>query len=204
MTFADLAARAAALAGRGRALLGICGAPGAGKSTLAERLVAEIPSSVYIGMDGFHYAQVELNRLGRTERKGAQDTFDAAGYVALLRRLRDQAPDETVYAPLFRRDLEEPIGSAVPVFGDIRLIVTEGNYLLLPDPPWHEVRALLDEVWFLAPDEDLRREWLLDRHRAFGRTLEQARDRVYGSDERNARRINATRPTADLILPWPS
>ncbi|MPZ79437.1 MAG: nucleoside/nucleotide kinase family protein [Actinophytocola sp.] len=202
MIFADLVARAAALMDRDRALLGICGAPAAGKSTLAEELVAALgPASIHIGMDGFHLAQVELTRLGRTERKGAPDTFDAAGYVNLLRRLRSRPPGETVYAPSFRRDLEEPIAGAAPVPPEIRLVVTEGNYLLLPDPPWSSVRDLLDEVWFLAAPEDDRHQWLIDRHRAFGRTLEQARERTFGSDERNAVLINATSAAADLVVP---
>lgn len=202
MIFADLLARARALAERDRALLGICGAPAAGKSTLAEELVAALgPAAVHIGMDGFHLAQVELARLGRTERKGAPDTFDAAGYVNLLRRLRSRPPAETVYAPGFRRDLEEPIAGAVPVPPATRLVVTEGNYLLLPDPPWCSVRALLDEVWFLDPPEADRHQWLIDRHRAFGRTPAQARDRTFGSDERNATLINATRDAADLVVP---
>jgi pantothenate kinase len=202
MRFADLVERASALLSRERALLGICGAPAAGKSTFAQRLVAELgPSSVYVGMDGFHLAQVELNRLGRTARKGAPDTFDAAGYVNLLRRLRSRPPDEVVYAPGFRRDLEEPIAGAVPVPPSVRLIVTEGNYLLLADPPWRYVRDLLDEVWFLDPPEDARHQWLIDRHRAYGRTLAEARERTFGSDERNAVLINATRSSADLIVP---
>lgn len=209
MRFEDLVARAAALAagpgdGAGeRALLGICGAPAAGKSTLAERLVAALgPTAVYVGMDGFHLAQVELARLGRTERKGAPDTFDAAGYVNLLRRLRSR-PAEVVYAPGFRRDLEEPIAGAVPVPPEVRLVVTEGNYLLLPDPPWCAVRELLDEVWFLAPSPEQRHRWLIDRHRAYGRTPAQARDRTFGSDERNAVLIEATRPAADLVVVTP-
>lgn len=202
MRFEELVGRASALRSRERALLGICGAPAAGKSTMAERLVAALgQSAIHIGMDGFHLAQVELNRLGRTERKGAPDTFDAAGYVNLLRRLRLRPPDEVVYAPGFRRDLEEPIAGAVPVPPEIRLIVTEGNYLLLADPPWQHVRELLDEVWFLDPPEDDRRQWLIDRHRAYGRTLAEARERTYGSDERNAALINATRSAADLVVP---
>jgi pantothenate kinase len=204
MTFEELLARASALLTRERALLGICGAPAAGKSTIAERLVTELgPAAVQVGMDGFHLAQVELNRLGRAERKGAPDTFDAAGYVNLLRRLRFRPAGEVVYAPGFRRDLEEPIAGAVPVPPRIRLVVTEGNYLLLPDEPWCAVRELLDEVWFLESPEDLRRQWLIDRHRAFGRTLAQARERTFGSDERNAVLINATRSAADLVVPVP-
>src|SRR3954471_6465789 len=144
-----LASRAQALAVMGsRRLLGICGAPGAGKSTLAERLVAALGDrAVLVGMDGFHLAQRELRRLGREQRKGAPDTFDAAGYVDLIRRLRCNGPDqvdaETVYAPEFRRELEEPIACAVPVAPEVPLVVTEGNYLLLPDHPWSTLRGLL-------------------------------------------------------------
>jgi pantothenate kinase len=199
--FDDLLARAAALAGTRRGMLGICGAPGAGKSTLAAQLVEALGcEAVYIGMDGFHLAQVELDRLGRTERKGAPDTFDAAGYVNLLRRLRHQDPGEVVYAPEFRREIEEPVAGAVPVYPDISLIVTEGNYLLLPDRPWNAVRDLLDEIWFLEPDEQERRRRLIARHERFGRSATEARDRAMGSDERNAAVINATAGRADLVI----
>jgi pantothenate kinase len=198
LRFADLVTRVRTLPGR--AMVGICGAPGAGKSTLAERLVTALgQDAVYVGMDGFHLAQVELDRLGRAERKGAPDTFDAAGYVNLLARLRSQTT-ETVYAPEFRREIEEPIAGAVPVRPDHRYVVTEGNYLLLADEPWARVRELLTETWFLAPDETLRRDRLVARHQAFGRTLDEARDRTLGSDERNAVLINATSSAADLVL----
>jgi pantothenate kinase len=204
MTFDELLERATALMARERALLGICGAPAAGKSTLAERLVAALgPASVYIGMDGFHLAQVELARLGRTPRKGAPDTFDGAGYVNLLRRLRSRPDGEVVYAPGFRRDLEEPIAGAVPVAPEIRLVVTEGNYLLVDEPPWRSVRDLLDEVWFLEVAPDVRHAWLIARHRAYGRTLAEARERTFGSDERNAVLIDNTRTRADLVIPIP-
>jgi pantothenate kinase len=202
MKFTDLVTRASSLMTENRAILGICGPPGAGKSTLTERLVNAV-GAIHIGMDGFHLAQVELSRLNRTERKGAPDTFDAAGYVNLLSRLKSNPANETVYAPLFRRDLEEPIACAVPVSPETRLIVTEGNYLLLPEIPWNKVRPLLTESWFLAPDEELRRQWLQKRHMSYGRTPEEAMERVFGSDERNAVLINATRSRADLIIPTP-
>ncbi|HEX6357171.1 nucleoside/nucleotide kinase family protein [Actinophytocola sp.] len=199
VSFGDLVSRVRALA-PGRVLLGICGAPGAGKSTLADRLVAALgDEAVYVGMDGFHLAQVELTRLDRTARKGAPDTFDAAGYVNLLARLAKPSPG-IVYAPEFRREIEEPIAGAVPVRPEHRIVVTEGNYLLLADEPWREVRGLLTETWFLAPDETVRRERLIARHEAFGRTRDEARERTLGSDERNAVLINATLPSADLVL----
>jgi pantothenate kinase len=119
-------------------------------------------------MDGFHLAQTELVRLRREHRKGAIDTFDVAGYVALLRRLRDPAED-VVYAPVFRRDLEEPIGSAVPVGPDVPLVITEGNYLLVADGPWGAVRALLDEAWYVATPHDARRHRLIERPTRRGR-----------------------------------
>jgi pantothenate kinase len=199
MNFADLVDRAAGLARTGRGMLGICGAPGAGKSTLAANLVEALgDKAVYVGMDGFHLAQVELARLGRTERKGAPDTFDAHGYVNLLRRLRDQTG--IVYAPEFRREIEEPIAGAIPVFPEIPLVVTEGNYLLVPERPWGDVRDLLDEIWFLRPGESERHRRLIARHEAFGRSPDEARDRALGSDERNATVINATAERADLVL----
>lgn len=198
MNLAELVSRVRSLPGP-RVLVGICGAPGAGKSTLAAHLVAALDDAVYLGMDGFHLAQAELERLSRTDRKGAPDTFDAAGYVNLLRRLKDPG-DEVVYAPDFRRDLEEPIAGGIPVAPEVRVIVTEGNYLLLPDGPWREVRGLLTETWFLSPPEETRRARLLARHQAYGRTEAEARERTLGSDERNAILINATAPRADLII----
>lgn len=202
----QLISRAQALAATGsRRLLGICGAPGAGKSTLAERVVTALgDGAVLVGMDGFHLSQRELRRLGREQRKGAADTFDAAGYVDLIRRLRRNGPDqpdaETVYAPEFRRDIEEPIACAVPVPPEVPLVVTEGNYLLLSDHPWSALRALLDEVWFLAPDESARIARLVERHRRYGRSYVEAHDRAYGSDQVNAVRILATAGHADLVL----
>jgi pantothenate kinase len=197
----DLLARAQALLDvGGRQILGIAGPPGAGKSTVARQLVDALgDTAVLVGMDGFHLAQAELERLSCAERKGAPDTFDAAGYVALLRRLQVPVAD-TVYAPEFRRAIEEPIAGAIAVPPHVRLVVTEGNYLLLDAAPWSAIRGLLDEAWFLAPDEQTRRAWLTARHRRYGRTAKQAAGRASGSDERNARLITPTASRADLIL----
>ena len=202
-TLTDLVERARGLVVPGeRRLLGLTGAPGAGKSTVADHLVAALgPDAVAgVAMDGFHLAGTVLERLGRSGRKGAPDTFDEAGYAALLRRLREADPDEIVYAPEFRRELEEPIGSAVPVPPGVALVVTEGNYLLLDSGAWPRARALLDAVWFLEPGDDVRRERLVRRHESFGRSATQARSWAMGSDERNAELVAATRGRADLVI----
>ncbi|WP_328420141.1 nucleoside/nucleotide kinase family protein [Micromonospora sp. NBC_00389] len=197
----ELVARARALAEAGpRQLLGITGAPGAGKSTLAEQIVAEIgPTARLVPMDGFHLAQAQLVRLGRADRKGAVDTFDANGYVSLLRRVRRLEPT-SVYAPEFRRELEEPIAGAIEVPPSVRLVVTEGNYLLLPDFPWQEIRSLLHEAWFLDLDAEVRLRRLTARHEAFGRSPEQARAWALGSDEVNAALVTGTAGVADLVV----
>ncbi|WP_409467610.1 nucleoside/nucleotide kinase family protein [Streptomyces sp. HC307] len=207
VTFDDLLARARALAAPGRrAVLGIAGSPGAGKTTLAERLVRDLngtgrPWVAHVPMDGFHLADAELDRLGRRDRKGAPDTFDAAGYAALLRRLHDEADDGIVYAPGFERVLEQPIAGTIPVPPTARLIVTEGNYLLLDTGAWARVRPQLDEVWFceLAEPERIRR--LIARHEEFGKGPDQARAWVLGPDQRNADLVATTRDRADLVVP---
>ncbi len=188
------------LASGGRRLLGLAGPPGSGKSTLAAQLVAALgPVASLVPMDGYHLAEAELRRLGRAGRKGAPDTFDVAGYVALLRRLRDQAPEETVYAPAFRREIEEPVAGAIPVSPEVRLVVTEGNYLLL-DGAWAPVRGLLDQSWFVATPEPARLQWLLARHMAFGRSRDAALAWIAATDAPNARLIDATRDRADLVV----
>ena len=193
------------LAGRERVLLGLAGAPGSGKSTLAQALQQALPdiAAVVVPMDGFHLAQAELVRLGRAGRKGAPDTFDSAGYVALLQRLRTPHTGETVYAPAFRREIEEPVAGAIAVPPDTRLVITEGNYLLLSDGAWAGVRALLDEVWYVEVDPAVRLDRLARRHEQFGRTRAAALDWIARTDEPNARRIEATRGRADQVLGWP-
>jgi pantothenate kinase len=197
----DLTATARRLAGRGhRAILGITGAPGAGKSTLARGIVEALGDRArLVGMDGFHLAQQELGRLGRQDRKGAPDTFDADGYVALLQRLRKNT-EPVVYAPRFDRAIEEPIACAVPVDRDVPLVVTEGNYLLVDDGAWAQVRSLLDACWYVDLDEQTRLDRLVARHVSFGRTIDQAREWVARSDQRNAKLVAGTKHHADLIV----
>jgi len=200
-----LARLQALMAGGQRKLLGLVGAPGAGKSTLAAALLraAGADRAQVVPMDGFHLANVELQRLGRAGRKGAPDTFDSAGYVALLQRLREQGPgDPIVYAPEFRREIEEPIAGAIAVLPETQLVITEGNYLLHDAGPWAGAAAMLDEVWYVDIDDAVREERLLKRHQQFGRSPEAARDWVAATDAPNARLIAATRGRAHFVLHW--
>ncbi|VDR39243.1 Pantothenate kinase [Tsukamurella paurometabola] len=197
---AELLTRARELIARpGRALLGIAGAPASGKSTTAEGLVAALGAdAVLVPMDGFHLDDAVLRRHGSWERKGAIDTFDDAGFAELLHRLR--AADGTVYAPRFDRALEASLAGAIEVPPGVPLVVTEGNYLLADSGAWPHARAALDEVWFLRIDPALRRDRLVARHMRFGRSPEEARARADGTDETNARLIEATAPRADRIV----
>jgi len=188
-----------------RRILGLVGAPGAGKSTLAQAILEALPGcAVVVPMDGFHLANVELARLGRASRKGAEDTFDSAGYAALLERLRAQRDNELIYAPTFRREIEEPIAGAIPVMPDVPLVITEGNYLLLQQGHWKAVRPLLDEAWYVDVDPQLRVQRLIARHVQFGRDEDAAREWVQRTDEVNAALIESTRGHADLVFQWTS
>jgi pantothenate kinase len=197
----ELAARARQLAAAGRRqILGITGAPGAGKSTLAEAITAELDGlAIGVPMDGFHLANTQLERLGRHDRKGAPDTFDAAGYITLLGRLK-ATDDGVVYAPEFRRELDEPIAGAIAVPYQVPLVVTDGNYLLLDEWPWGLVRGLLDEVWYLELEDGTRTKRLVSRHVRHGKSLPEAQEWVRRTDELNAGLVASTRDRADVLV----
>lgn len=207
MTFDDLVEHSLALASSGsRQLLGIVGAPGAGKSTLAARVVdavnvadVSVASAIAVPMDGFHLAQRELERLGRTERKGAIDTFDGAGFVAMARRLAS-AEEPVVYAPAFERSIEEPIAGAIPIPQETPLVILEGNYLLADQAPWHSIRGLLAESWFIELADDVRLPRLIERHQRFGRTRAEAEAHARGSDQINAELVAHTASNATYLL----
>ena len=150
-------------------------------------------------MDGFHLADAALDRLGRRQRKGAIDTFDAFGYLALLGRIRTEL-DNPVYAPDFERVLEQPIAASIAIDPDVRLVVTEGNYLLSATLPWPAIREFMAEVWYVELDDTVRRDRLVARHAAFGKSEAEARRWVAEVDEPNARQIASTRDSADLLV----
>ncbi|HEX6872012.1 MAG TPA: nucleoside/nucleotide kinase family protein [Micromonosporaceae bacterium] len=204
-----------------RTMVGITGPPGAGKSTLAEALAsrfaaaptpapgqapgpgpAQAPAdphgAVVVPMDGFHLSNVELTRLGLVDRKGAPETFDADGFVHLLSRIR--AGRDLVYAPAYSRVLHESIGGAIPVPADAELVLVEGNYLLLPQPPWVRARPYLDLVLYLDVPAGPRLDGLVRRHMARGLDRHAAMDFVTRSDEANTRLVESTRQYADVII----
>nr|MCW2728173.1 hypothetical protein [Aeromicrobium sp.] len=196
--------RAAGLVPPGRrALLGICGAPGAGKSSLAAKVVKRLRADgvavAHVPMDGFHLADAALTERGLLAAKGATETFDVHGYLALLRRLRAEV-DHDVLAPDFERTIEQPIAAAIIVPPDTALVVTEGNYLLDDSGAWPAVRAELDEVWFVDLDDNRRRARLVERHVKFGKERAAAQAWVDEVDEPNARRVIARREHADLVV----
>lgn len=189
------------LAARERVLLGVTGAPGAGKSTLGAALVGEFDASVVIPMDGFHLAASVIAGTPAEARRGAMDTFDVDGFIVLLQRIRGQA-DRTVYAPEFRRDASgaDPVAGAIAVPPDTRLVVVEGNYLLADAPGWRDAAGLLDEVWFVEVDDDLRRSRLIRRHTACGMSPAEAESFALGSDEANSREVASVRDRATRIV----
>ena len=189
-----------ALPGR-RLLIGIAGAPGAGKSTVAESLAAALPDAVAVPMDGYHLPQNRLRELGRRERMGAPDTFDVPAFVALLERLRFCGG--VVLARGFDRDIEEPVPDAIAISPEKRLIIVEGNYLLHDRDGWEHVAPLLDVRLAVTVADDVRRARLIARHERFGKSPEEARTWALGPDESNARLISSGLARADHRIALP-
>jgi pantothenate kinase len=191
------------LDGGRRTLLGITGAPGCGKSTFAAWIQQQFAPglAVVVPMDGFHLGNAIIDGTPLRQRKGAIDTFDVGGYLSLLQRLvrRDEA---VVYAPEFRRSLDEPVAASIPVPAEVPLVITEGNYLLADVPGWKDVRAQLDEVWFMDTPPELRLGRLVDRHVEFGMERSAAEAWAGGPDEANAELIEKTKASADRIISW--
>jgi pantothenate kinase len=189
----------------GRAIVGIAGSPGSGKTTLARAVVASANEearaevAAYLPMDGFHLADATLEALGRSQRKGAIDTFDGWGFVALLERVRAER-EHTVYAPAFDRAVGEPIAGSIGIGPHVSLVVAEGNYLLAPTEPWSRIPGLLAESWFVATPEEERLRRLVERHVRHGRTPEAARAWATEIDGANALLIEPTAATATLIV----
>lgn len=210
VTLQDLLERTRRLAASSTApvVIGVAGAPGAGKTTLVESLVSELNKGVpdpehqqfaHVPMDGFHLSDQELTRLGLLGRKGAPETFDVHGYAATLHRLRTPRA-AVVYAPGFERTIEQPIAGVIPVCPSATTVLTEGNYLLLDRPEWQQVRDQCTEIWYCEQEDELRIQRLIQRHIHFGKTRADAEAWVHTVDEKNAQLIRSTRGKADLVV----
>lgn len=200
----SLASRAAALLRSDeRVILAIVGSPGSGKTTLATDIVGTLGKrgieAAYLPMDGFHLANATLETLGRHDRKGAIDTFDGWGFVSLLERIRAER-DHPVFAPSFDRAVDEPIAGGLTIEPGARLVVAEGNYLLVDEEPWSRIRPLIAEAWFCAAPEPERMRRLVDRHQRHGRSPAAAAAWARDVDGANALLIERTRARADLVL----
>lgn len=197
---ADLRLR---LADGSRLLLGVAGAPGAGKSTFSASLADFFGpgAALVVPMDGFHLGNAVIDGTPLRQRKGAPDTFDVGGYFSLLQRLA-RRDEDVVYAPDFRRSIDEPVAASIAVPASVPLIITEGNYLLAENPAWQRVRSQLDAVWFIDTPPALRLSRLVERHMVFGMDRPAAEAWANGSDEANARLIEATRDRADRVILW--
>lgn len=201
----DEAVELASRARGGRALLGLAGAPAAGKSTLARRLAHGVEerlgpgTTARVPMDGFHLSNALLDELGLRDRKGAPETFDVWGYLHLLRRVREER-DRPVYVPDFSRAVEEPVAACLVVPPSARLVVTEGNYLADDDEGWREIRGLLDALWYVEVPRGVREARLLRRHERGGRTREEALAFIAASERPNAARVARGRGNCSRII----
>lgn len=203
-TVAQLAAKLTAritAAAAPRFILGITGPPGSGKSTLAEDLAVAclfaVPA-VVVTQDGFHLLNAALDARNLRARKGAPESFDVQAFVQLLRDLH--RTDRAIAAPIYDRELHEPIPDRITVEPAVRLVIVEGNYLLHDAPHWRDISALLDETWFLDTPLETCMHRVHARHVAGGLTAAQATEKINTNDRPNAQLIAATASRADHVI----
>ena len=191
----------AAAAGPSRTIIGIVGKPGGGKSTLSKFLLKGCDPLLVsvVPMDGFHLSNKVLKSLGRSERKGAPDTFDVRGFINILERIaRDHS--DSIYYPVFDRSIEESIAAQGVVLPSTRVVIVEGNYLMHDQGGWQDVSPLLNQCWYAFLDEDVRISRLISRHIAFGKDPERAKEWAKGTDQRNADLIEAGVARCDFLI----
>jgi pantothenate kinase len=186
-----------------RLLVAVAGAPGAGKSTLAEALLGELNSagsvncSAIVPMDGFHLDNVLLDAAGLRDVKGSPQTFDAAGLHSLLRRVAGN--ESPVFVPVFDRSIDLSRAAADVVNEQHRIVLVEGNYLLLDEYPWNNLAGLFDLTVFIDVPVDLLRTRLLNRWSGFGLSTEQAQHKAEANDLPNGQRVRDASIPAHII-----
>jgi len=184
-----------------RTIIGIIGKPGGGKSTLSKYLLKGMDPKLVsvVPMDGFHLSNKVLKELGRSDRKGAQDTFDVQGFTTLIERIKMDSADP-IYYPIFDRSIEESIAAQGVVYPSTRVVIVEGNYLMHDRDGWQEISPLLDQSWYAFLDEDIRISRLISRHIAFGKDPESAKAWAKGSDQVNAELIEMGVERCDFLI----
>jgi pantothenate kinase len=197
----DIASTIEAVATPGRrTIVGITGAPGVGKSTIAAEVAQLLaPNAVLLAMDGFHLPQATLVALGRRQRMGAPDTFDVDGFLKTLTALRENS-GKRVLAPGFDRETEEPVPNAIDISPEFSTVVVEGNYLLLDSGGWERAAPLLDVTFFVDAPDDVRLQRLIARHIRYGKSEADALAWALGPDQANATLIEATAARADHTI----
>ena len=191
----------AAAAGPSRTIIGIVGKPGGGKTTLSKFLLKGCDSLLVsvLPMDGFHLSNKVLKSLGRSERKGAPDTFDVKGFTNVLERIAHDHSD-SIYYPIFDRSIEESIAAQGVVLPSTRVVIVEGNYLMHDQGGWQDVSPLLNQCWYAFLDEDVRISRLISRHISFGKDPETAKAWAKGTDQRNADLIESGVARCDFLI----
>jgi len=193
-----LVQRIKTLSGQDRKLIAIAGAPGSGKSTLAEDLAHQLgPTAAVMPMDGFHLDNDTLHAMELFHRKGAPETFDADGFVALIKRLRG---DDTVPYPTFDRDADRTVPDGGQINETTRIVLVEGNYLLLNQFPWDSLAGLFDMTVRLVVNHETLAARLITRWIDHGLSPENARDRALGNDMVNVRYVDAHSFDPDYVI----
>jgi pantothenate kinase len=188
-----------------RYLLGLVGAPAAGKSTFSAQLVDAVNKqlghevAVVVPMDGYHYSNEELDRRDLRPLKGIPATFDAQSFIDLIKKLKIESK-QSVFCPLFDRSIEASIEDGIEIKPEHQIIVSEGNYLLLDETPWSELRNLFDEIWFIDSTIETLMPRLLARHKAGGRNEEETLAKIESTDLPNAKLIDSTKPRAHRVI----
>jgi pantothenate kinase len=205
-TVAEIAGRAATLAkmASGRVVVGLAGGPGSGKSTIAQQVVEKLNAgtpglAAYVPMDGFHMKHAKLEALGTAADKGMPHTFEGAAFADFLTRLKSAC--EPIAGPAYSRQIEDVVEDAFTVPAEAKILVAEGNYLLLPDTPWDAVRPLLDLAVFIHVDREKVWSRLMKRHAEAGLfTEERNREHIGRVDLPNYDRVEGTASRADLVI----